>query len=369
MTTTRTVPFIDLQKQYRMHQDEIDQAIHAVLNSSQYIMGPQVGSLEQKLQDYVGAKHAISCSSGTDALVLALMAIDIKPGDEVITTPFTFIATVEVISFLGAVPVFVDICEADYTIDPAKIEEKITDKTKAIIGVSLYGQTPDMDALNNVANVHNLVLIEDAAQSFGSTYHDKQSCNLSSLGCTSFFPAKPLGCYGDGGAVFTSNDEFASKMKSVRAHGQVKRYEHSYIGINARMDTIQAAILEVKLKYYADEVTKRHEVAKRYNDLLGSVEGIQIPQLMEGRTSVFAQYSIRSSRRDELKVYLQERGVPTAVHYPVPIHRQEAYAYLKQGEGSFPISEKISNEILSLPMSPFLSVEDQDYVVGVIRGF
>ena len=262
------IPFIDLQSQYQSYKEEIDSAIHAVLDSSQYIMGPSIKELESNLANYTGAKHAIACASGTDALLIALLAIGIKPGDEIITTPFTFIASSEVISLLGAIPVFVDIEEDTYNIDASEIEVKITDRTKAIMPVSLYGQTADMDVINDIASRNNLIVIEDAAQSFGASYKGKKSCNLSHFGCTSFFPSKPLGCYGDGGALFTSDDELAAKARLFLSHGSKKRYVHEVIGVNGRMDTIQAAIVNVKLKYFPEEVQKREEIGSRYIDLL-----------------------------------------------------------------------------------------------------
>ncbi len=262
------IPFIDLQSQYQSYKQEIDSAIHAVLDTSQYIMGPAVKELELNLAKYTGAKHAVACASGTDALLIALLAIGIKTGDVIIKTPFTFISSSEVISQLGAVPVFVDIEEDTYNINANKIEDKITNRTKAIIPVSLYGQTADMDLINEIANRNNLLVIEDAAQSFGAFYKGNKSCNLSQIGCTSFFPSKPLGCYGDGGALFTSDDEFAEKARIFLAHGSKKRYVHEVIGLNGRIDTIQAAIVGVKLKYFDDEVQKRESIGNRYINLL-----------------------------------------------------------------------------------------------------
>ncbi|MBU5613369.1 DegT/DnrJ/EryC1/StrS family aminotransferase [Geomonas sp. Red51] len=359
--------FIDLQAQYRKYQGEIDEAIHAVLESSQYIMGKDVTQLEAEMCAYTGAKHCISCSSGTDALLLALMACDIKPGDEVITTPFTFIATAEMIAFLGAVPVFVDIDETSYNIDPRLIEQKITPKTRAIIPVALYGQPADMDEINAIASRHNLTVIEDAAQSFGSEYKGKKSCNLSRIGCTSFFPSKPLGCYGDGGAVYTSDDELAGKLRQLMNHGQGERYKHKYIGINGRLDSIQAAILRVKLKYFDEEVPVRAAVASRYNELLAGGE-VVTPFVKPDRTSVYAQYSVRVKNRDALAKRLNEQGVPTAVHYPIPLYRQEAFAGLSYDAAEFPVAERVSSEIMSLPMSAFLTVEQQKYIAEAIHG-
>ncbi len=350
------IDFANLQLQYQKYKKEIDENIQKVLNKSNYIMGEEISILEEKLSKFCGAKYAIACGSGTDALLLALLALDIKPGDEIITTPFTFIATAETIALLHAKPVFVDIDETTYNIDPAKIEEKITEKTKAIIPVSLYGQPSDMEEINKIAKKYNLKVIEDAAQSFGATYKDKRSCNLSDIGCTSFFPAKPLGCYGDGGAVFTNDENLAVKMKQLRVHGQDRRYHHKYIGMGARLDTIQAAVLLAKLPHYEKEIELRNEVADRYTSLLK--DSVITPKIKEDRTSVWAQYSIRVKNRDTLQNKLKENSIPTAVHYPMPLHMQECFKYLGYKEGDFPIAEKISKEIMSLPMNPFLTKKE-----------
>jgi len=360
-----TIPFIDLQSQYQSYKEEIDSAIHAVLDTSQYIMGPAVKELELKLANYTGAKHAVACASGTDALLIALLAIGIKPGDEIITTPFTFISSSEVISQLGAIPVFVDIEEDTYNINANKIEEKITNRTKAIIPVSLYGQTADMDLINEIANRNNLLVIEDAAQSFGASYKGIKSCNLSHIGCTSFFPSKPLGCYGDGGALFTSNDEFAEKARMFLAHGSKKRYVHEVIGLNGRIDTIQAAIVGVKLKYFDDEVQKRESIGNRYINLLKDKQ-LKLPVIREGRTSVFAQFTVQTDRREKLMQLLKDKDVPSAIHYPTPLHLQKCYQSLNYKVGDFPISEKAANEVFSLPMSPFLTEKQQDFIVDLL---
>ncbi|WP_275944506.1 DegT/DnrJ/EryC1/StrS family aminotransferase [Nitrosophilus alvini] len=360
------IAFIDLKAQYKKYKEEIDKEINEVLESAQFIQGPKVKALEENLSSYTGSKHSISCSSGTDALLLSLMALDVGLGDEVITTPFTFIATAEVIAFLKAKPVFVDIDEQTYNIDVSKIEEKITDKTKAIIPVSLYGQPADMDEINEIAKKYNIAVIEDACQSFGAEYRGKKSCNLSDIGCTSFFPSKPLGCYGDGGAVFVNDEEMAKKIKSISIHGQSRRYEHQYIGINGRLDAIQAAVLNVKLKYFDEEVKKRVEIAKRYTKMLEDI--VTTPCIKDDRTSVYAQYSIRVQDRDSVAKKLNEDGIPTAVHYPKPLHLQPAFSYLGHKEGDFPVSEKISKEIMSLPMSPFLKEEEQNYIIEKLKG-
>lgn len=361
------INFIDLQAQYKKYETEINSEVMEVFNSAQFIGGEKLNTLEKNLVAYTGANHAIGCSSGTDALLLALMALDIGEGDEIITTPFTFIATAEVIALLGAKSVFVDIDEESYNIDPTKIEAVITERTKAIIPVSLYGQCADMDKINEIAKRHNLVVIEDACQSFGASYNGKKSCNLSTIACTSFFPSKPLGAYGDGGAIFTSDDELASKMRMLLNHGQNERYKHKYIGINGRLDAVQAAILNVKLKHFEEEARLRDEIGSRYSDLLEDAD-VVTPKIADGNVSVYAQYSIRVKDREAMVAKLSALGVPTAVHYPVPLHLQEAFKYLGYGDGDFPLSELISTQIMSLPMSAFLSEAEQDFVVAAIKG-
>lgn len=361
------IPFIDLKTQYEKYKEEINKEVLGVMESTQFILGPQVETLEKKLSEFIGSKHAIGCSSGTDALLLALLALDVKAGDEVITTPFTFIATAEVIALIGAVPVFVDICESDYNIDYSKIEEKITAKTKAIMPVSLYGQPSDMDEINKIAEKYNLPVIEDAAQSFGAEFNGKKSCNLSTIGCTSFFPSKPLGCYGDGGALFCNDDELAQKIRTLLNHGQEERYKHKLIGINGRIDAIQAAVLNVKLDHFDDEVKARIEIGSRYNELLKDCKDLKPPFVCKDRTSVYAQYSVLCKNREEMVEKLAKAKIPTAVHYPIPLHLQEAFAYLNYKQGDFPISEKIGENIMSLPMSPFLTKEQQDTIVKAIK--
>ncbi|WP_323594861.1 DegT/DnrJ/EryC1/StrS family aminotransferase [Aliarcobacter butzleri] len=358
------IDFANLQYQHELYKDEIENAILKVARNCNFIMGNEVTELEKSLEEFTGSKYAISCSNGTDALLLAMMALDIKPGDEVITTPFTFIATAETIAFLGATPIFVDIDEKTYNIDASKIEEKITSKTKAIIPVSLYGQPADMDKINQIAKKHNLKVIIDGAQSFGSTYNGKTDSNLGDISTTSFFPAKPLGCYGDGGAVFTNCETLANKIKSLRLHGQSKRYHHQYIGMGGRLDTIQAAVLNVKLKYYKKDLELRQEVASKYTKALENKSNIILPFVDEKTASVWAQYSIRVKNRDEVQNKLKEVGIPTAVHYPMPLHVQECFKYLNLKEGDFPISEKVSKEIMSLPMNPYVSDEEIEFIVG-----
>jgi len=356
------IDFANLQYQYQLYKTEIDEVIHTVLDKSNYIMGNEVKDLEESLQNFTGAKHAITCSSGTDALLLAMMALDIKPDDEIITTPFTFIATAETIAFLGAKPVFVDIDEKTYNIDVTKIEAAITPKTKAIIAVSLYGQPCNMDALEQLKIKHpKLKIIIDGAQSFGSTFKGKTDSNLGDISTTSFFPAKPLGCFGDGGAVFTNDDILAQKIKSLRVHGQSKRYHHQYIGLGGRMDTLQCAVVNVKLKHYEKDLALRQEVASKYTKALNDKDLIT-PFLAENATSAFAQYSVRVQNRDEVQAHLKEQGVPTAVHYPMPLHLQECFAYLGYKKGDFPVAEKVSNEIMSLPMNPYLTDNEINYI-------
>ena len=346
------IDFANLQLQYQKYKTDIDANIQAVLNKSNYIMGEEVHNLGRVLERFTGAKHAVTCSSGTDALLLAMMALDIQPGDEIITTPFTFIATAETVATMKIKPVFVDIESDTFNIDANLIEAAITDKTKAIMPVSLYGQPADMDAIQSIADKYNLKVIIDGAQSFGSTYNGKTDSNLGDISTTSFFPAKPLGCYGDGGAVFTNNDEYAEKIKMMRVHGQNKRYHHKYIGMCGRLDTIQAAVLLAKLPYYKQEMEDRQRVAQLYTSTLP--DRIKTPIIRLNRTSSWAQYTIRMCNRDVIKVELESRGIPTAVHYPTPLHLQECFQYLNYQHGDLPISEDAAKQVLSLPINPFL---------------
>lgn len=358
--------FTNLQSQYQLYKTQINAEIQKVLDSSSYINGESIARLERGLSEFCSSPFVMACSSGTDAIILALLACGVGRDDEVITTPFTFIATAEAIAFLGAKPVFVDIFEDTYNLNYHLIEEKITPKTKAILPVSLYGQVCDLYPINQIAQKYGLCVIEDGAQSFGGKYQGKYSCSLSPLATTSFFPSKPLGCYGDGGAVFSQDEELAHKIKSLLSHGQKKRYVHQYIGMNARIDSLQASILCAKLEFFKDEILKRQEVAKYYDNHL---QGVITPFIQEGNESVYAQYSICTPYRDELSVYLKEREIPTAVHYPMPLHLQEAFEYLGYKEGDFPISEKISKQILSLPMSAFITQEERERVVERVNGF
>lgn len=359
---SKKLEFIDLKVQYGALKAAIDSRIQKVLDHGQYIMGPEVRELEQRLEAYTGAGHCITVASGTEALLISLMALGVGPGDEVITSPFTFVATAEVIALLGATPVFVDV-EADTgNLDAALIEAAITPKTRAIMPVSLYGQVADMDAINAIAARHgNLPVIEDAAQSFGARYQGRKSCNLSTIGCTSFFPSKPLGCYGDGGAIFTSDDALAKTMREIRVHGQERRYYHTRVGVGGRMDTLQCAVVLAKLGRFDWEVARREAIGQRYGELLaGHVESTA---LRADRTSVHAQYTVLVKNRDEVQKQLASAGVPTAVHYPVPLHRQPAFASRCRIQGSLANSEVLAQSVLSLPMSPDLSEADQEEIV------
>jgi len=357
--------FIDLKTQYRQYKTAIDEAIHEVLDNSNYVMGKQVFSLEETLANYVDAKHCISVASGTDSLLISLMALDIGPGDEVITVPYTWISTAEVIKLVGADVVFVDIEPTTYNIDLKQMEAAITPKTKAIMPVSLFGQMPDYEAINAIANKHGIPVIEDGAQSFGATQNGKKSCGVTTLGCTSFFPAKPFGCYGDGGAIFTSDDALADKCRAVRNHGGLVRHDHRYVGLNGRFDTIQAAVLLAKWPHFDKEVQARQAIGQRYSENLGNC--CITPAIADGNTSVYAQYTIRLPNRDAVAASLKEQGIPTAIYYPSSVHQQPAFAYLGYKTGSFPVSEKVGDEVLSLPMHPFLSESDQDTIVAAVK--
>jgi UDP-2-acetamido-2-deoxy-ribo-hexuluronate aminotransferase len=360
-----TIALHDLKAQYRRLKPRIEARMQAVLEHGQYIMGPEVAELEEKLAAFTGAKHCIGVADGTTALMVAMMALDIGPGDEVVTTPFTFIATGEMIALLRAKPVFVDIDPRTYNIDPAALEAAITPRTRAILPVSLYGQCADMDAINAVAARHGVPVIEDGAQSFGATYKGRRSCALSTLATTSFFPTKPLGCYGDGGACFTDDDALAEKMRQIRVHGQSRRYYHPIIGINGRLDTLQAAVLLAKLEALEDELAARERIGRRYGERL---QGIARPPYVEPHNrSVYAQYTIEVDGRTEVQAKLKAAGIPTAVHYPVPLHLQPAFAGLGQGEGAFPLAEAAARRVMSLPMHADLDEPTQDRVVAAVR--
>lgn len=360
------VDFIDLKSQYAALKPSVDARIQAVLDHGQYIMGPEVGEMEAKLSAYVGGAECISVSSGTEALLIALMAVGIGPGDEVITSPFTFAATAEVIALVGATPVFVDIEPDTCNIDVSLVEAAITSRTRAIMPVSLYGQTGDMKELNDIADRHGLAVIEDAAQSFGATYRDAKSCNVSRIGCTSFFPSKPLGCYGDGGAIFTSDPELATVMRQIRVHGQGKRYHHVRIGVGGRMDTIQAAVILAKLEQFEWEVERRLAVGQRYLDRLAGINSIQLPVVRPDRSCVWAQFTIQVADRDAVVAALKEQGIPTAIHYPIPLHLQPAYGPISRVFGTLGNAEAVSERVLSLPMHPYLSEETQDRIIAAL---
>ena len=340
--------FIDLKSQYQRLKADIDAGIQRVLDHGQYILGPEVAELEEKLAAYVGARHCITVANGTDALQIAMMALGIGPGDEVITPGFTYIATAETVALLRAKPVYVDIDERTYNLDPRLIESAITPATKAIVPVSLYGQCADFDAINAIAARHGIPVIEDAAQSFGATYKGRKSCNLSQIACTSFFPSKPLGCYGDGGAIFTSDDELAKVMRQIARHGQDRRYHHVRVGVNSRLDTIQAAILLPKLRVLDEEIAQRQIVADRYTRLLNEAGVRTTPHVEPHNTSAWAQYTIRVAHRERFQADLASAGVPTAVHYPTPLNRQPAVSDVT---AVLPVGDAVSSEVVSLPLS------------------
>jgi UDP-2-acetamido-2-deoxy-ribo-hexuluronate aminotransferase len=381
-----TIPFIDLKTQYQALKPQIQERINRVLDHGQYIMGPEVQELEERLAAYTGAKHCITVASGTEALLISLMASGIKPGDEVITTPFTFVATAEVIVLMGAKPVFVDIEPDTCNIDVSKIEEKITNKTSAIMPVSLYGQPVNMYEINAIATRHgNIPVIEDAAQSFGATYKGEKSCNLSTIGCTSFFPSKPLGCYGDGGAIFTNDDSIAQASKEIRVHGQSQRYVHTRVGVGGRMDTLQCAIVLAKLERFDWEIAQRIKIGQRYTEMIamasqgstghnplslseeGAVEThrspIQPVTIRPDRTSVYAQYTLICADRLATQARLEQANIPTAIHYPVPLNEQEAYKHLCCPDCT-PIASQLAKQVMSLPMAPYLSAADQQQIVN-----
>lgn len=356
--------FIDLKAQYGRIRPLVEERMARVLTHGKYIIGPEVGELEERLAQYVGVRHCVGVASGTDALLIAMMALGIGRDDEVITTPFTFIATGEMIALLGARPVFVDIDPITYNLDPLQVEAAVTPRTKAIMPVSLYGQCADMDALNAIGERYGLAVIEDGAQSFGASYRGRRSCGLSLIGCTSFFPSKPLGCYGDGGACFTNDDVIAARMRQIRVHGQDRRYHHPLIGVNGRLDTLQAAVLLAKLEVFEEEVRARGRIGARYSEALGG--SVVVPRIAEDRTSVYAQYTIEVPERERFLKAMKERGIPTAVHYPTPLHMQPAFEPLGLGPGSFPVAEVASARVVSLPMHPYLDEETQDRVVAAV---
>ncbi len=378
------MPFNDLHAQYVALKDSIDSRIQAVLDHGQYIMGPEVKELEQSLANFVGVSDCVAVSSGTDSLLIAMMALDIGPGDEVITTPFSFMATCETVLLLGAKPVFVDIYPRTYNINPQLIERAITKNTKAIMPVSLFGQCADMQSINKIAKAHNLPVIEDAAQSFGAKHHGKRSCGLSTIGSTSFFPSKPLGCYGDGGALFTDDEDLAQKMREIRSHGSSRRYHHTRVGVNGRIDTIQAAVLLAKLERFDWELNQREIVAQRYTKAIKSKCSINeccllnpiasssckfaiTPPVIEtANTSVYAQYTVEVSDRPSYIDRLTKSEIPTSIHYPTPLHLQPIIATTGYKVGMFPVAESAAERVFSLPMGPDLLAADQDRVIEAL---
>ena len=357
--------FINLKEQYRRYKAETDARIQRVLNHAQFVMGPEVAVVEAALAAYVGVQHCITVSSGTQSLEIALRALDIGPGDEVITVPFTWISTAEVIGLVGARPVFVDIEPATYNINVDLLEAAITKRTKAILPVSLFGQMPDYDRINGIAARHGVTVIEDAAQSFGATRHGRRSGGVTAIGSTSFFPAKPLGCYGDGGALFANDDALAEKMRAIRTHGGLKRHDHPILGTNGRFDTLQAAVLLAKLPHFQWEVQERSRIGARYSARLAGQ--CVVPAVAPGNTHVYAQYTIRIPERDQVAERLKAHGIPTAVYYPKCLHEQPVFAKLGYARGDMPVSEMAADEVLSLPMHPFLSEADQDMVIRAIQ--
>jgi UDP-2-acetamido-2-deoxy-ribo-hexuluronate aminotransferase len=357
--------FVDLKSQYAALKAVMDGRIRAVLEHSQFIMGPEVEELERRLAARTGSRYCVGCASGTDALLIALMALGIGPGDEVATTPFTFVATAETISLLGARPVFADIDPRTYNLDPTPLEAAITSRTRAIVVVSLFGQCAEMDAINDLAAAHGVPVIEDAAQSFGAIYKGRPSCNLSTIGCTSFFPSKPLGCYGDGGACFTNDAALATRMRQIRVHGQDRRYHHPLVGINGRLDTIQAAVLLAKLEVFDAEIAARVRMATAYSDLLR--DAVITPYVEPYNTSVYAQYTIQTDNRQVLQEELTAHGIPTAVHYPVPLHLQPAFSVPGMGYGCFPNAEAAAERVISLPIHPYLEEDDPLTIANIVR--
>ena len=358
------IEFIDLKSQQARIKDKIDAAIQRVMDHGQYILGPEVIELEERLAAFVGAKYCISCANGTDALQIVQMALGIGPGDEVITPGFTYIATAETVALLGAKPVYVDIDPRSYNLDPQLLEAAITSRTKAIIPVSLYGQCADYDAINAIAARHGIPVIEDAAQSFGASYKGKRSCNLTTVACTSFFPSKPLGCYGDGGAIFTNDESLATVIRQIARHGQDRRYHHIRVGVNSRLDTLQAAILLPKLEIFEEEIVLREQIARDYDAILNEAGVSTTPYVEPYNKSVYAQYTVRVKHRDSVQTKLKEAGIPTAVHYPIPLNKQPAVA---NPNASLPVGDEIAGQVLSLPMHPYLLEKDQRLVAAALK--
>ena len=368
------IKMVDLYGQYARIKSEIDDAIQRVIDSTAFIQGPDVKEFSKELSDYLGGVNVLTCANGTDALQIAMMALDLKPGDEIILPVHTYVATAEVIALLGLTPVFVDVDEKTFNLDASQLEDKITSKSKAIVPVHLYGQCAEMEAILKAANKHNLFVIEDAAQALGTIYtfengQRRRAGTIGTIGTTSFFPSKNLGCFGDGGAIFTQNNLLAEKIKMIANHGQQVKYQHDVIGINSRLDTLQAAVLKVKLRYLDEYEKKRNEVAIFYDQHLANLPEIQIPWRAPNSTHVFHQYTIQATRRDELKEYLERKGIPTMIYYPVPLHLQKAYTQIEFGIGSFPVTEKLSKAVISLPIHTEMKKEELDFICTTIRNF
>jgi len=372
----RDIRMVDLERQYQRHKWEIDEAIKEVLESTAFIKGPAVGLFEKELASYMQVKHCIGCANGTDALQLAMMGLELKAGDEVITTPFTFIATIEVISLLGLKPVLVDVEPGTFNLDPDKLEEKITDKTRAIVPVHLFGQAADMNHILSIAKKHKLFVIEDNAQAIGADYllsdgTKKKAGALGTISCTSFFPSKNLGAYGDGGAVFTDDDLLAAKIRSMANHGMTKRYHYEHIGLNSRLDTLQAAILRVKLRQLDDYNRRRREVADAYDRAFSHIPGLQVPERNPDSEHIFHQYTLRikDGQRDHLKSFLEKKDIPSMIYYPVPLHMQTAYEVLKYSEGDFPVTEELCTEVLSLPIHTEMDSDQLNHIIRTVTEF
>lgn len=377
------IAFIDLAAQQERIRPQLDKRINGVLAHGQYILGPEVAELEEKLTSFVGVKHCITCASGTDALQIAQMALGIGSGDEVITPGFTYIATAETVTLLGAKPVYIDIDSRTYNLDPEKLEAAITPSTRAIIPVSLYGQCADFDTINTIVDKYNaqhrysrnqkpIVVIEDGAQSFGATYKGRKSCNLSTIACTSFFPSKPLGCYGDGGAIFTNDDELAVILRQIARHGQDRRYHHVRVGINSRLDTLQAAILLEKLEIFPEEIEARARIGAHYTELITELnqklktnnqQQIISPYVESHNSSVYAQYTVRVENREQVQTALKKKGIPTAVHYPIPLNKQPAVGDF---QARLTVGDEVAGQVISLPMHPYLAANDIDGLVNAL---
>ncbi len=367
----QNIQMVDLKGQYEQIKSEVDRRIAGVIDSTAFINGPEVKQFQEELQDYLDVKHVIPCGNGTDALQIAMMALDLKPGDEVITTTFTFVATVEVIALLGLKPVLVDVDPDTFLIDVDQVEKAISHKTKAIVPVHLFGQCADMDRLMQLSEEHGIAIIEDTAQAIGAEFKGKKAGTIGQIGCTSFFPSKNLGCYGDGGAIFTQDDHLAAKIRKVVNHGMEKRYYHDEVGVNSRLDSIQAAILSVKLKQLDQYNQARREAAAFYDTQLGEIEALQTPVRTEDSSHVFHQYTLRvlNGKRDELKEHLDQKGIPAMIYYPVPMHKQKAYEFARFQLDAFPHTDQISEEVLSLPMHTELTNEQLTHITNSIKEF